>query len=137
MILAWIFCPMMKLDDYADNVMRYSFFVLLGRFGFALLQWGSRTYVLTDRRLIRIRGVFTIDIFQCNLNKIQNTFLILTLPERILGLGSIALTTAGTGAVEAIWRHVKSPLKVHRQLLNALNQAGNAKLNKTENNQPL
>jgi len=104
--------------------------VALGRLGFALLQWLSRSYVLTDKRVIRIRGVFTIDIFQCSLAKVQNTFLVLTLPQRILNLGNIELTTAGTGHVEAIWRHCKEPLKVHQQLLQALNRASNQPLPK-------
>lgn len=99
--------------------------VIIGRLGFGFLQWLSRSYVLTDKRVIRIRGVFTIDIFQCTLNSIQNTFMVMTLPQRFLGLGNIELTTAGTGRVEAIWRHSKNPLKVHRQLLRAMNNAAN------------
>jgi len=97
--------------------------VVLGRVGFALLQWASRVYVLTDRRVIRIRGVFRIEIFQCNLEKIQNTFLQLTLPQRLLGLGDIAFTTAGTGQIEAIWKHVKGPLQWHYQLITTINTA--------------
>jgi len=99
--------------------------VLLGRVGFAVLQWASRTYVLTDRRVIRIRGVFTIDIFQCSLMRIQNTFLVLTLPQRILSLGNIEFATAGTGVVEAVWRHCRYPLKIHQQLIRAMNAAAN------------
>jgi len=98
---------------------------VLIRIGFAFLQWVSRSYVLTDKRVIRIRGVFTIDVFQCALLRIQNTFLVLTLPQRVLRLGNIAFTTAGTGEVEAIWRHVKNPLKIHNQLIRAINAASN------------
>ncbi|MBN1435974.1 MAG: PH domain-containing protein [Sedimentisphaerales bacterium] len=97
----------------------------VARVAFALLQWFSRTYVLTNRRVIRIRGVFTIDIFQCSLLHIQNTFLVMSFWQRILNLGNIALTTAGTGRVEAVWRHCKTPLKVHQQLLRAINRASN------------
>ena len=97
----------------------------IARVAFALLQWFSRTYVLTNRRVIRIRGVFTIDIFQCSLLHIQNTFLIMNFWQRLLTLGNIALTTAGTGRVEAVWRHCKGPLKVHQQLLRAINRASN------------
>jgi uncharacterized membrane protein YdbT with pleckstrin-like domain len=115
--------PMMQLGRLITYVVEACGAAILARIGFALLQWVSRSYVLTDRRIIRIRGVFTIDIFQCNLVKIQNTFLILTLPQRILGLGNIELTTAGTGAVEAVWRHLKNPLRIHHQLIEAMNAA--------------
>jgi len=106
--------------------------VVLGRVGVALLQWASRTYVLTDRRVIRIRGVLTIDIFQSSLARIQNTFLVLTLPQRFFGLGDIEFTTAGTGGVEAVWRHLKNPLPIHHQLLRAMNAAANQKQNQPE-----
>jgi uncharacterized membrane protein YdbT with pleckstrin-like domain len=96
--------------------------LVLVRVGFALLQWSSRSYVLTDKRVIRVRGVFTIDIFQCSLERIQNTFLVLTVLQRILGLGHVVFATAGTGGVEAVWQYVKDPLKVHNQLISLINK---------------
>jgi len=117
--------PLLRLEQYSSQVVNYCLVIAMGRIGFAGLQWLSRSYVLTDQRVIRIRGVFTIDIFQCSLERIQNTFLTMTLPERILSLGNIALTTAGTGAIEAVWRHVKNPLDVHHRLLHAMNTSAN------------
>ena len=117
--------PMLHLGRLSTYIVEVCGAAILSRFGFAVLQWVSRSYVLTDRRVIRIRGVFTIDIFQCSLTKIQNTFLVLTLPQRILQLGNIEFTTAGTGSIEAIWRHVKHPLDIHKQLINAMNTAAN------------
>lgn len=108
---------------YAAYIIEACGLISLGRVGFAFLQWLSRSYVLTDQRVIRIRGVFTIDIFQCSLSRIQNTFMNLTLVQRLLRLGNIAFTTAGTGSVEAIWRHCRDPLKVHHQLIAAMNNA--------------
>ena len=46
------------------------------------------------------------------------------LPEAI-NLGNIELSTAGTGLVEAVWRHCEDSLKVHQQLLRAINKASN------------
>ncbi len=115
--------PLIKMDQYGQSVIRYSGLAIIARIAFALIQWLSRSYVLTDRRVIRLRGVFTIDVFQCSLTRVQNTFMIFTLPQRILGLGSIAFTTAGTDAIEAIWHHVNSPLKLHNIILKALNAA--------------
>ena len=122
-LATYILGPVLRLGDYGLYLIEVCGLVILGRVGFALLQWASRTYVLTDRRVIRIRGVLTIDIFQSSLNRIQNTFMVLTLPARFFGLGDIQFTTAGTGAVEAIWRHLKHPLPIHHQLLRAMNAA--------------
>lgn len=115
--------PVLHLGELARVIIQLAGLAILCRLGFAFLQWVSRVYVLTNKRIIRIRGVFTIDIFQCALAKLQNTFLTLTVPQRILRLGNIAFTTAGTGAVEAIWRHVADPLVIHKQLIRAMNNA--------------
>ena len=111
-----------RLDVY---VVEAAGIVMLARVGFAVLQWASRSYVLTDHRVIRIRGVFTIDIFQCALSRLQNTFLVLGFFERVLRLGTIEFATAGTGSVEALWQHIREPLKVHHALIQAMNAADN------------
>ena len=122
-VAAVVLRPHLGLGRYAGYTIEICGVVVLARVGYGLLQWLSRSYVLTDRRVIRIRGVFTIDIFQCSLSRIQNTFLSMTLVQRLLQLGNIAFTTAGTGSVEAIWRHCRHPLKVHNQLIAAMNAA--------------
>ena len=124
-VLTMLVGPALELGRMATIIIEVCALVAVGRVAFAVLQWLSRTYVLTTKRVIRIRGVFTIDIFQCALVRIQNTFLVLTLLQRLLNLGNIELTTAGTGSVEAIWRHCKDPLGVHQQLLHAINRASN------------
>jgi hypothetical protein len=93
------------------------------RVGFAVLEWASRSYVLTNRRVMRIRGIFNITIFECALLQIQNTFLTLTWYERLLGLGSISFATAGSGTAEATWSTVAHPLEVHEQVRAAINRA--------------
>ena len=119
--------PWMDWGHWGGYVILCCGVLVLVRIGFALLQWSSRSYVLTDKRVIRVRGVFTIDIFQCSLERIQNTFLVLTVLQRILGLGHVVFTTAGTGSVEAVWQYVKDPLKVHNQLISLINKPSSKK----------
>jgi len=45
--------------------------------------------------------------------------------ERVLRLGTIEFATAGTGSVEALWQHIREPLKVHHALIQAMNAADN------------
>ena len=125
MIAAMLFARPMQLEMYSGKVIIFCGLAILARVLFALLQWASRSYVLTDQRLIRVRGVFTIDIFQCPISRIQNTFMILTLPQRFLRLGSIAFTTAGTGQIEAAWHQIKTPLKIHNKLVATINPPAN------------
>jgi hypothetical protein len=93
------------------------------RVGFALLQWVSRLYVLTNRRIMRLRGIFNVDLFECQLSKIQNTYLTMAWYERLASLGSISFATAGTGGIEATWANVNNPLEVHERIRSAIHRA--------------
>lgn len=104
-------------------VVKVAVAVAVFRVCIATLQWVSRLYVLTNRRVMRIRGIFNIDIFECQLSRIQNTFLRLTIYERLLGLGSIGFATAGTGGAEAVWRNLNNPLEVHERIRAAISRA--------------
>jgi len=88
----------------------------------SFLRWLSRLYVLTNRRVIRIRGVLNVDVFDVPLIRIQNTFITLAVQERVLGVGSIQFATAGTGAVEANWMNINNPLEVHEIIRRAIRQ---------------
>jgi len=93
------------------------------RLAIATLQWVSRIYVLTNRRVMRIRGIFNVDIFECQLSRIQNTFMRLTLYERLFALGTIGFATAGTGGIEASWENVNHPLEIHERVRAAIHKA--------------
>ena len=84
------------------------------------LEWLSRVYVLTDQRVIRIMGVLRISIFESPLQQIQHTSLLFSIRERLIGLGTIAFATAGTGAYEAFWLMVDNPLEVHQKVVETL-----------------
>lgn len=86
------------------------------------LQWLSHIYVLTDRRMIRIKGVVRVHVFECQLTQIQHTNLLFSLRERVFGLGTIGFATAGTAASEAFWLMIARPLDVHHQLVQTLNR---------------
>lgn len=91
-----------------------------GRLAAALLQWAGRNYVLTDQRVIAVEGVLSIEVFQCDLSKLQNTYLLKPLIPRLLGLGHIVFATAGTAVFEAVWSYCNTPLKVHEEIMKQL-----------------
>lgn len=93
------------------------------RVALAVLDWLGRVYVLTDRRLIRQRGILHVNVFECPLDRIQNTYLDFTWQERLLGLGTIVFMTAGSGQAEAAWAYVWRPLELHRQIVEAVQAA--------------
>lgn len=86
------------------------------------LEWLSRVYVLTDQRVIRVMGVLRISIFETPLQRIQHTEIVVSVRERLLGLGSIAFATSGTGGYEAYWLMIQKPLEVHQKIVQTLNR---------------
>lgn len=94
------------------------------RVGLALLLWVSRLYILTNRRIMRLTGIFNIDLFECQLTRIQNTALTMAWYERIFGIGTISFATAGAGGgFEASWVNVNQPLELHERVRAAINRA--------------
>lgn len=116
------------LGDQAWYLYHAAFWLSAIRLGWATLQWVSRLYVLTNRRVLRLRGVFNVELFECPLQRIQNSWLTISLVERLTRVGTITLQTAGgAGATAgaASWRLISRPLEVHEQLRAAINRAQN------------
>lgn len=105
------------------NIGQLGVLLILVQIMIAFAQWVCRQYILTNRRIIRIRGVFTIDVFDAPLTKIQNTFITLAIQERLLGLGTIQFATAGTAGFDAAWVNINDPLTVHETIRKAIRNA--------------
>ncbi|MCP4833758.1 MAG: PH domain-containing protein [Phycisphaera sp.] len=91
---------------------------------YQFLDWANRLYVLTDRRIIRRRGILQVDVFEARLDRIQQTSVLQLVRERAFGLGTIAFATAGTGTLDALWEAVSNPFEVHREVTRAVDRYG-------------
>ncbi len=93
----------------------------------ATLEWVARLYVLTDRRVMRIQGVFNVELFECALDRIQNTYATFSIAERITRVGTISFQTAAAGEIggTASWLIVSRPLEVYEKLRDAIRRAQN------------
>jgi len=85
-------------------------------------QWTGRLYVLTNVRVLRVRGVFRVDVFQCPLQKIRRATLTATRVERLCGVGTIVFD-AETESEEPCWLHVARPSDVNDKVQEALRRA--------------
>ena len=97
--------------------------VALARVAVAALQWASRLYVLTNRRVMRFHGVLTVDVAQCLLKRIRQAQPHMAWYQRRLQLGSIELTPTGEDALPIIWEHVARPQEVYEKLLRAIRKS--------------
>lgn len=99
--------------------------VALGlRLLWGFLDWANRLYVLTDRRVVRRRGILQVDLFEARLDRIQQTSVLQLVRERTFGLGTIAFATAGTGTLDAVWEAVGDPFRIHGEVARAIDRYG-------------
>jgi len=75
-----------------------------------------REYIVTDRRVIKREGVFTISSFDASLDKINNVFYEQSLVGRILGYGRVGLETASEQGVTA-FEMIPRPVEFKNQIL--------------------
>jgi len=104
-------------------VIEAGIFIAAGRLMFAVLQWMARLYVLTDMRVLRISGVFNVQIFDCPLRKVARTRVLQSTRDRLLGVGSIEIIPTDEDQPEFVWQTIAKPRTVHEQLVATINKA--------------
>jgi len=83
----------------------------------------GRMYVLTDMRVIRLSGVFKLEIFDCALRKIARTQITTSPKERLCGPGSIEITPADENCAPGTWQTIHRPREVHELIVSTINKA--------------
>ena len=94
--------------------------VVGGRVLIALLQWMSRIYILTNRRVMRIRGLFSVNVMQIDLPRVSDV--------RVSGRGCQKLLRVGDLIIEGEqhimgWDHVARPVEIQQQILDTAEKA--------------
>jgi hypothetical protein len=79
--------------------------------------------VLTDLRVLRISGVFNVQIFDCPLRKVARTRLLQSTRDRLLGVGSIEIIPMDDDEPEGLWQTIAKPRLVHEQVVAQINKA--------------
>jgi hypothetical protein len=92
----------------------------------AILQWMGRLYILTDLRVLRISGVFSVEIFDCPLRKVVRARIVSVSRERFVGVGSIEIIPSDETMPTAIWQTIAKPAEVYERLQAAINRAKQA-----------
>jgi dephospho-CoA kinase len=78
------------------------------------LEWLSRLYVLTDKRMISVAGVTRQSVTDVPLRNVRNLVIVRSLADRLLGLGTLGAATAGTGDYEMVWVELEKATEVMR-----------------------
>jgi dephospho-CoA kinase len=85
----------------------------------AWLSWRSRAYLLTTARLTAQFGVIARTYGEVPLDRIQHAVVTQSILERVLGLGTVSVATAGSEGPTVSWRMIEMP----RQVLDHLRAA--------------
>jgi len=108
-------------DTYA---FAFGFGALGIRLAWQALEWYARLYVLTDRRVIRRKGVLRVQVFEAPLKNIQHTTILASMRERAFNLGSIGFATSGSDVFDAFWVMIRQPYDVHKTVVKAIRRYG-------------
>ncbi|MBL7220926.1 MAG: hypothetical protein ISS69_12480 [Phycisphaerae bacterium] len=96
----------------------------LGRLIAACCQWSATLYVLTNRRVLRIRGGIKVAIIGCALTDIRHTALLITgLIERLGRVGTLFFQTDSGNLTGGEWLHISRPGDVLAMIDKAVRQA--------------
>jgi hypothetical protein len=98
-------------------------FFITGSLMWSVLQWMGRIYILTDQRVLRITGVFSVEIFDCPLRKVVRARMISTSREKLVGVGSIEIIPAEETMPSAVWQTIARPKEILERLRAAIARA--------------
>lgn len=111
-VLIGVIAAKLWAEHLALRAAEFGAFLIVARIMWAVLQWMGRLYVLTDLRVLRLQGIFTVDIFDCPLRKVGETRLYRSFRERLLRLGSVEIVPLDEGTPPGEWRTIKRPVEV-------------------------
>lgn len=107
----------------AQYTAQLAFLGAVVRVAIASLQWASRLYVLTNRRIMSFRGVLTVEASECQLSRISRVDLTARWYEKLLRVGTAEMSPVGPQAAMLYWQHLSKPDEVNGILLEAVRRA--------------
>lgn len=89
----------------------------------ACIQWMGMLYILTNRRVIRLRGVAKVEVRACPLREIAEAQLVSGLYEGMLGLASLVFVLHDGKSAAFCWPSVAAPKEVQDAITAAIKRA--------------
>ena len=95
----------------------------LGRLSVAYLKWWNEQYIVTNRRIIQIEGVFNKHVIDSSLEKVNDVVLNQSFMGRLLDYGDIEILTASEIGVNKLEK-LSRPIRFKTTMLNAKESLG-------------
>jgi len=91
------------------------------------LIWNNREYIVTNRRVIQISGVFSKDVVDSSLEKVNDVKMSQSFWGRLFDYGNIEILTASEIGVN-LFKRIADPVKFKTAMLNAKEELGFAEM---------
>ena len=88
-----------------------------------ILIWYNRDYIVTNRRVIQISGVFNKDVVDSSLEKVNDVKMSQSFFGRVFDYGDIEILTASELGVN-LFKRIGDPIKFKTAMLNAKEELG-------------
>lgn len=118
-VTAAIFFP-----DYIALIVAIGFVILLlpiATMTIDILHWTNRQYIVTNRRVIQISGVFNKNVTDSSLEKVNDVKMVQSGLGRVFDYGDIEILTASELGVN-LFRRIERPVQYKIAMLNAKSQ---------------
>jgi uncharacterized membrane protein YdbT with pleckstrin-like domain len=104
---------------YLREMWIFAFFAIpLLYFAWKLIAWRKQEYILTDHRVVRQEGVFSVSSFDASLDKVNNVYHKQNLFGRMLNYGEVGLETASEEGT-TVFDFLSAPLNFKNQIVRA------------------
>ena len=88
-----------------------------------ILIWSNREYIVTNRRVIQISGVFDKNVVDSSLEKVNDVKMSQSFLGRLFDYGDIEILTASELGIN-LFRRIGEPVKLKTAMLNAKEELG-------------
>jgi len=86
-----------------------------------LLDWLNERYIITNRRVMEVRGIMNKHVRDSALEKVNDVELDQSIAGRLLGYGTVQIITGSDIGVN-MFRRISNPVRFKREMLNAKEQ---------------
>ena len=109
---------------WGSQLVQLGAILIVVRLAFAISDWSSRVYVLTDRRVLRRRGVLAPTVYSAELRNLRRIELVRSWWERLLGIGTVTFSARPEGPHDAAWLMVGRATEIHSLVLETKRRYG-------------
>jgi len=83
-----------------------------------ILNWSNRQFIITNRRVVQVSGIFNKNVIDSNLEKVNDVKMVQSFLGRLFGYGDIEILTASELGVN-LFKRIDEPVKFKTAMLNA------------------